>query len=1274
MDDNGGSRPKITGERVDRGLGVAFGGDGESILDALERLNGVQSRVLLEDLGGDDSPVVRVMSKGDDEKITDDSRYQILGEIARGGVGVILKSRDRDLGRDVALKVLKKDLAQIPEVVQRFVEEAQIEGQLQHPGIVPVYGLGVQKDGRPYFAMKLVKGETLAALIRSGGRSARSRHISAFEKICQTVAYAHARRVLHRDLKPANVLVGSFGEVQVVDWGFAKVLTRGGVADEHREEEKPEKPDLSVIETIRTGSTGSESRVGSIMGTPGYMPPEQARGETAKIDERADVFSLGAILTEILTGKPPYTGKVAQQIQAAAKAKLRPAKDRLDKCGADPQLIDLAKQCLAPAIDARPRHAGEVAEAITSYLTSQEVRRRKAEMRAAAEKRTRKLSLALAATVLLAVILGGGGYYTAETARRNRTEAARTAVDGALREAGVFFGKAQSADPETLEVWIPAVTKAAAAVELAEKLDSGEETRTEAAAFLGKVKSAQATARRLAAIVADDRKFSAELWEVRLSRFKNIKPVAKNRNYGIYFRARNIDIEADRPERVAEWIRQRTIRSEIVAVLDDWANRLRKEGKTPTRINTILGLLDDDELRGKIRGAAAYDDLTKLTLIRKDHDPAKLPVETLLLLAETYGNSGDAATAVDLYRILEEREKGSFRTTVGLGHWLMMRVPPRYQEATKVLARAAKMSDASVPIRQMLAHAHGWTGDVDASIAALREVHARVPEFEPNREALATALTRKATVYRDARNYRLAADFMKEAVEFLPSRPQTLSTYANLLLQAKRPAQAAAAAEKLIGLRESYWVGHLLLGDARRMQGRPQDALKAYDRARIFMPGSSRIQRERGRTLARLGELEKAIQSWKRAEELEPEYWEFWFYIGRACLRLERFDEATEAFDKAREYSPADAGLYHWLGVSRERAGDAEAARRWQDKAIEYQRRSIALRGSLVRRKGYTSLGYYVCRRHGAEKALEFWRRRFPGEPDATRALFLCGVANVVASFHGDARQASAILEAVLRDSPESGTACLNLAALYGLLGEHRKQLTRAREAASLLQGFGQSLTVLRVALQVNGRIEEARRITELLAQDLPSWETSSQTMDRIVNLSARLDQVRSGSLRPSNAEEYLAFANALVLSGHVIDAWSMLERHLRARQPEEEPYAEARTRQQLHAMAAGIALRAARGEDATSGRLSPRERDLWLGRAVGSLGLLLEALESQRPYLILEAQATDSRSYSAVTLKTHPQYAIIRDEARIAGMPPELQAKCRELWARVDVFWKSVR
>ena len=161
-------------------------------------------------------------------------RVQLLGEIARGGMGVVLKGRDPDLGRDLAVKVLLEAHKEKPDLVRRFVEEAQIGGQLQHPGVVPVYELGTFGDRRPYFTMKLVKGQTLAELLaeRKSPADDLPRFLAIFEQICQTMAYAHARDVIHRDLKPSNVMVGSFGEVQVMDWGLAKVLPRGGVVDD----------------------------------------------------------------------------------------------------------------------------------------------------------------------------------------------------------------------------------------------------------------------------------------------------------------------------------------------------------------------------------------------------------------------------------------------------------------------------------------------------------------------------------------------------------------------------------------------------------------------------------------------------------------------------------------------------------------------------------------------------------------------------------------------------------------------------------------------------------------------------------------------------------------------------------------------------------------------------------------------------------------------------------------------------------------------------------
>ena len=205
-------------------------------------------------------------------------RYRIDGEIARGGMGEVLKGRDPDLGRDVAIKVLRDDLSGRSEMVRRFVEEAQIGGQLQHPGIVPVHELGRFPDGRLFIAMKLVRGRTLAALLedRMGPTDERPRFLSIFEHVCETIAYAHSRGVVHRDLKPSNVMVGTFGEVQVMDWGLAKVLDQGGVADELRA--RRDRDDTSAIRTVRTGSEDGESLAGSVLGTPAYMSPEQARG------------------------------------------------------------------------------------------------------------------------------------------------------------------------------------------------------------------------------------------------------------------------------------------------------------------------------------------------------------------------------------------------------------------------------------------------------------------------------------------------------------------------------------------------------------------------------------------------------------------------------------------------------------------------------------------------------------------------------------------------------------------------------------------------------------------------------------------------------------------------------------------------------------------------------------------------------------------------------------------------------------------------------------
>lgn len=276
------------------------------------------------------------------------SRYELIGEIARGGMGVLLRAHDRLIGRELVIKLLRDELRGHATAERRFLREARINGQLQHPGIVPIYDVGRFPDGRPYLTMRYVYGRTLEAVLaaRSSADSDHSQLLRIFERVCETVAYAHAKGVIHRDLKPANVMVSGFGQVRVLDWGLAKVVG-----------EPPEPWDGEPVLTPSAFLT----QFGAAIGTPAFIPPEQASGECALWNERSDVFGLGGILCEIFTGQPPYIGETMPAIWAKARAgDLREAHERLRNCGADSAWVQLAIACLAPNPDDRPRSAEEV--------------------------------------------------------------------------------------------------------------------------------------------------------------------------------------------------------------------------------------------------------------------------------------------------------------------------------------------------------------------------------------------------------------------------------------------------------------------------------------------------------------------------------------------------------------------------------------------------------------------------------------------------------------------------------------------------------------------------------------------------------------------------------------------------------------------------------------------------------------------------------------------------------------------------------------------------
>jgi len=226
------------------------------------------------------------------------TRYQLLERVARGGMGVVYAALDEMLGRRVALKVLDVPVAD-GDLARRLNREARVLARLEHPGIVPVHDVGTLSDGRVFYAMKFVEGQRLDKHIEAV--TALPDRLRLFLRICDAVAFAHARGVLHRDLKPANVMVGAFGEVLVMDWGLAKILRAqsGGAAEED--------PEATILHTPEASSNADATEAtqvtgqGTVLGTPGYMSPEQARGDVAHLDARSDIFSLGALLRFLVT-------------------------------------------------------------------------------------------------------------------------------------------------------------------------------------------------------------------------------------------------------------------------------------------------------------------------------------------------------------------------------------------------------------------------------------------------------------------------------------------------------------------------------------------------------------------------------------------------------------------------------------------------------------------------------------------------------------------------------------------------------------------------------------------------------------------------------------------------------------------------------------------------------------------------------------------------------------------------------------------------------------
>jgi tetratricopeptide (TPR) repeat protein len=697
-------------------------------------------------------------------------RYELVEEIAHGGMGVIWRAIDNTLGREVVVKVLMDRFAPDSGTAHRFADEARITAQLQHPAIPPVHDYGRLTDDRPFLAMKLIKGRTLEDLLsqRADPTADRGRFVAVFEQVCQAVAYAHAHRVIHRDLKPGNVMVGSFGEVQVMDWGLAKVLTESTVLASADADLRD-----TLGGTLVRGSDDSVTQAGSILGTLAYMPPEQAAGEIGKIDQRSDVFGLGAILAVILTGEPPYAGPDTEVVRVMAiRGDLSACMARLNSCGAEPELVALCRRCLAFAPSDRPPGAGAVAKDVSTFRAATEERARAAESeRAAAEarateqrKRKRWQAAVAAAIVLILALLGVGAWRLDRQAAERQLERA-VAAQRDRHEGQTALKQAQEA------LTTGDLLAADAALALAESR-VGEDGPTDLSTLLASTKRDRDLVRELRAI--DDLSWAPDYTSVP-------KQADVARRFRAAFARYGLDAITADPDVTVKAVEASRVSAALIAGLSEWFCTDLKEPK----LRQLLDRLDPDAGRAEIRSAIQAGDEERVRALVNALDGSKVPA--------------CFAASVGFHRMVPQKDAVRLMTAAWLTH------PSDYLLAYRssvrlwgMVDRAGEMiawAQIAVALRpdspfahNQLGHSfrgmHKW-GDAERSIQRALELGRKYPRYAGAHVNLGNLMLEQGNLDSAETHYRAA----------LAIDPDSGSGYFNMGLVNDRRGDLGAAEE-----------------------------------------------------------------------------------------------------------------------------------------------------------------------------------------------------------------------------------------------------------------------------------------------------------------------------------------------------------------------------------------------------------------------------------------------------------------------------------------------
>ena len=772
--------------------------------------------------------------------------YEIQGELGRGGMGIVYRAHDLSLNRDVAVKILQDKYTSSSFAAHRFLEEARITGQLQHPGIPPIHAVGTLPDGRPFLAMKLIKGRTLDEILKDRMSTSRGTLIAAFEQVCQAVAYAHNHGVIHRDLKPQNVMVGAFGEVQVMDWGLAKF----------RSEMRTASAETSVVSTFYDPrddtDESSKTRAGSFLGTPAYMSPEQAIGAVERIDERSDVFGLGAVLCTILTGVPPFVGETAEATRLlAAQGKVDVAFVRLDACGAETELIALCKQCLSADQSGRPANAGEVAKAVAELRQAADDRARRAELdrvraegeqakaqtEAREQRKRRKVQVALAGSVAIMAGLSGFAAWWGQKQidTRDKLEAESSLQRERTRD-GVKAAIERASEMREKWLWKQA-----------------DDALLQANAMLG----ANGDPTLLTEIEAarKDLKFVERLYQIRLDKagldgnyHNDLAPPA----YAAAFREYGYDILDGDKDELAGRLKASPVLPDLLAALDDWAWTAMTLSQPSERIWSISAAVTGQGWRTELLPAAR--DLASILSLLETIPQEQLTPSMISFLASRVDQTNGTRSKV--YEAGVRRFPTDFWMHLELGWQYFFAKPPKLDSAIGAFRAAVALKPANPIAHNFLINAFQANGDAYGAMATVRGLL----KFDPKSPTLHVAYARMLLGRRDIDGAEAAC---REALRLNPNEASFNSMLGEILANKKDFAGAVVAHREAVRLDpKGAWL-YYHLGIALRERGDSDEAVAALREAIRLDPNVPQFHGWLGGALVKLQDLPAASVAYR---------------------------------------------------------------------------------------------------------------------------------------------------------------------------------------------------------------------------------------------------------------------------------------------------------------------------------------------------------------------------------------------------------------------------